>query len=148
MGMMNRLAPLRVVIADDDPDDRKMIADAFESVKLPFDLHTVEDGEALMDYLKRRGAYGDMDRPDLLLVDLNMPRKDGREALREIKADPHLRAIPTIVLTVSADEEDVRFAYEVGASTFIRKPMRFSELIETIHSVASYWARIAEFPEE
>src|SRR5678815_5280709 len=113
---------ITILLADDDADDRMMAADALEESRLANDLRFVEDGEELMDYLHRRGKFAEPDaapRPGLILLDLNMPRKDGREALREIKAEPELRSIPVIVLTTSQAEEDIYRTYDLGVNSFI-----------------------------
>lgn len=110
-------------------------------------LHLVRDGEELMDYLYRRGKYSDQaPRPGLILLDLNMPRKDGREALREIKADPELRQIPIVVLTTSKAEEDIYRSYDLGANSFITKPVTFSALVEVMRTIGKYWFEMVELP--
>src|ERR687893_1855302 len=118
--------PITILMADDDADDRMMTQEAFAESRIANDLRFVVDGEELMDYLKRRGRYADpalSPRPGLILLDLNMPRKDGREALREIKADPSLRQIPVVVLTTSKAEEDIYGTYDLGVNSFITKPV-------------------------
>src|SRR5205807_5292916 len=118
--------------ADDDDDDRLLAQDALRESKLEGDLRFVENGEELLDYLNHRGKYqnpADAPRPALILLDLNMPRKDGREALREIKADPELKRIPVVVLTTSKAETDVGTIYELGANSFISKPFQFEALV-------------------
>lgn len=138
-----------VLAAEDDEDDRVLTRDALAECKLPLHLHFVEDGEELMDYLLRRGKYSEPNsapRPGLILMDLNMPRKDGREALREIKANPDLRQIPIVVLTTSRAEEDIVNTYDLGGSTFIRKPTQFRTMVEVIQTVGRYWGEVAELP--
>jgi len=135
-------------MADDDPDDRILTKDALEENYLANDLHFVEDGEELMDYLQHRGAYNDDNAPapGLILLDLNMPRKDGREALAEIKADPKLKHIPVIVLTTSKAEEDIFKTYDLGVSSFITKPVTFEELVKVTKAIGNYWLGIVELP--
>jgi CheY-like chemotaxis protein len=136
-------------MADDDPDDRMLTRDAWEENRLANELHFVADGEELIDYLHRRGQYHRLATarlPGLILLDLNMPRKDGREALQEIKADPKLRRIPIVVLTTSKAEEDILRTYDLGANSFITKPVTFEGLVETVRTLARYWLQIVELP--
>lgn len=128
-----------------------MIKDALEESRLANDLHFVKDGEELMDYLFRRNAYVAManaPRPGLILLDLNMPRKDGREALREIKSDTELRGIPVVVLTTSKAEEDIYRTYDLGVNSFITKPVAFDGLVELMKTLGKYWFQIVELPVE
>ena len=138
-----------LLLAEDDPDDRLLTRQALEKSRLDNDLRCVEDGEELLDYLRRRGKYADpkqSPRPGLILLDLNMPRKDGREALREIKSDPRLRAIPIVALTTSKSEEDVVRTYNLGVNSYITKPVRFSALVEVMQAIGKYWFEIVELP--
>lgn len=138
-----------ILIADDDADDRMLAREALEEARLANTLYFVEDGEELMDYLLRRGRYIDpasSPRPGLILLDLNMPRKDGREALSEIKADPELRRIPVVILTTSKAEEDIFRTYDVGANSFITKPVTFEGLVEIIRALGHYWFSVVEIP--
>src|SRR5579864_6908861 len=124
--------PITILLADDDADDRMLTRDALAESRLANNLKFVEDGEQLMDYLCRRGNYASPDvspRPGLILLDLNMPRKDGREALREIKSDPNLKRIPVVVMTTSKAEEDIVRSYDLGASSYITKPVTFERLV-------------------
>ena len=142
--------PIVILVADDDPDDRLMIKEALEEARLVNGIDFVEDGVELMDYLQRRGSFADRperSNPDLLLLDLNMPRKDGLEALQEIRADPNLRRIPVIVLTTSAAEEDVVQTYDLGASSFITKPVSFDDLVRTMKTTTDYWLQIVSLPQ-
>jgi two-component system response regulator len=137
-------------MADDDPDDREMTREAFAEYRLANDLRFVEDGEELLDYLKRRGQYADpaaSPRPGLILLDLNMPRKDGREALAEIKADPDLRRIRIVVLTTSKAEEDVVRTYDLSVASYIGKPVTFERLVEVVKTLGKYWLEIVELPD-
>lgn len=126
-----------------------LVKDALDESRLANPIHFVEDGEQLMDYLKRRGRYADLAEkpyPGLILLDLNMPRKDGREALEEIKADPKLRRIPIVVLTTSKAEEDIYRSYDLGVSGFIVKPVTFDSLTEIVRTLGKYWFEIVELP--
>jgi len=140
---------ITILMAEDDADDRLMAREAFEECRLGNPLQFVGDGEELMDYLNRRGKYADdvlYPMPGLILLDLNMPRKDGREALREIKSDPALRDIPVVVLTTSKAEQDVADSYGDGANSFITKPVSFAALIEVVRTVGKYWLQIVDLP--
>lgn len=141
--------PITILLADDDEDDRMMAQDALDEARLSNELHCVEDGEELLDYLHRRGKYtslGQSPLPGLILLDLNMPRKDGREALKEIKADPALRRIPIVVMTTSKAEEDIYRTYDLGISSFIVKPVAFASLVEIMKTLAQYWFQIVALP--
>jgi CheY-like chemotaxis protein len=140
---------LHILMADDDPDDRAFTKEALVASHLANELRFVEDGQQLMDYLRGQGAFaapGSAPRPGVILLDLNMPRKDGREALKEIKADPALRQIPVIVLTTSKAEEDVLRTYDLGANSFIMKPVTFAGLVKVMTSLGQYWFEIAQLP--
>lgn len=142
---------LTILMADDDPDDRLLAADALRESRVADDLRFVEDGEQLLDYLRRRGRWAppaEAPRPGLVLLDLNMPRMDGREALAEIKADPALRRIPVVVLTTSRAEADVLRSYDLGANSFITKPVTFTGLVEAMRVLGRYWVEIVELPAE
>lgn len=141
--------PITILMADDDADDRLMTQEAFEESRLANDLRFVEDGVELLDYLQRRGRYTDpasSPRPGLILLDLNMPRKDGREALREIKADPQLRSIRIVVLTTSKAEEDIYRTYDLSAASYITKPVTFTAMAEMVKTLGTYWLEIVELP--
>jgi CheY-like chemotaxis protein len=146
---MSERASVVILMADDDPDDRELTRDALAESRLANELRFVQDGVELMDYLHHRGAYGrgaSAPRPGVILLDLNMPRKDGREALREIKADPELRAIPVVVLTTSRAEEDIARSYELGANSFISKPVTFDGLVSVVRGLGQYWFDIVALP--
>jgi CheY-like chemotaxis protein len=141
--------PIIILYADDDAEDRMLVKDAWEENRLANELHCVEDGEELMDYLHRRGKYSALagsPLPGLILLDLNMPKKDGTEALREIKCDPRLRSIPIVVLTTSKAEEDIVRAYDLGVNSFIVKPVTFPSLLELTLAISKYWFEIVELP--
>jgi len=146
--LSNLAHPITILLADDDEEDRMLTSDALNESRVVNDLKFVEDGEDLLDYLYRRGKY-DADsapRPGLILLDLNMPRKDGREALKEIKADPDLRRIPIVVLTTSKAEEDIYRTYDLGANSFIAKPVKFESLVTLMKEIKRYWIEIVELP--
>ncbi len=142
--------PITILMADDDEDDRELTREALAVSHLANDLRFVVDGQELLDYLRGDGPYRGDDarapRPGILLLDLNMPRKDGREALAEIKADESLRHIPVVVLTTSSDEEDVARSYDLGVNSFITKPVTFASLVDVMRAWTHYWFEIVELP--
>jgi CheY-like chemotaxis protein len=140
---------LAILMADDDEDDVLLTRTALEESRLKNPFFAVKDGEELLDYLCHRGKFSDPQtapRPGLILLDLNMPRKDGREALREIKANPTLRQIPVVVLTTSKAEEDIIRSYDLGANSFIVKPVTFASLVNVINILGIYWFEIVATP--
>ena len=145
--MPHAIRPVTILMADDDRDDRQMTKEAFEAAHLTNDLRFVEDGVELLDYLNRRGKYTDpatSPRPSILLLDLNMPRKDGREALKELKADPKFRSIRVIILTTSKAEEDIIRTYDLSATSYITKPVTFAALVDVVATLGKYWLEIVE----
>ncbi len=143
--------PITILIADDDPEDRMLAAEALKESRLANDIRFVEDGEELVDYLTYRGRFTNPDdapRPGVILLDLNMPRKDGREALREIKESSELRRIPIIVLTTSKAEVDIYRSYDLGVNSFIVKPVTFDSLVEVMQIIGRYWFEIVEIAAE
>lgn len=146
---MNSKRPIIILIADDDAEDRMLIKEALDESRLTNAVQFVENGEELMDYLHNRGNFTDKEKyptPGLILLDLNMPKKDGREALKEIKADDHLRVLPVVVLTTSKAEEDILRTYNLGVSSFITKPVSFSSLVDVMKTLSKYWFEIVELP--
>ena len=142
--------PVVILLADDDAEDRALTRRALAESRLANELHCVEDGEQLLEYLRREGDYREgkqAPRPHVILLDLNMPRLSGREALEQIKANPALRSIPIVVLTTSDQEEDVLRSYELGASSFITKPVTFDALVEVMRSLGNYWFEIVRLPD-
>ena len=139
---------ITILMADDDGDDRMLAEDAMRESRLGNVFRCVEDGQELMDYLTRSGKYAHAEapRPGLILLDLNMPKKDGRQALREIKSNPDLRRIPVVILTTSKTDEDVLRSYDLGANSFITKPVTFDRLVEIVRALGTYWFQIVELP--
>ena len=140
---------ITILLADDDEDDRLLAEDALAESRLANTIEFVEDGEELMDYLYQRGKWseeGAAPRPGLILLDLNMPRKDGRQALKEIKGDPELRKIPVVILTTSKAEEDILRSYDLGVNSFITKPVTFDGLVDIMKLLGRYWFEIVELP--
>jgi CheY-like chemotaxis protein len=147
--VIGRQTTVRILLADDDDDDCMLAREALAESRLLSELYVVRDGEELLDYLYHRGKYinpNSSPRPGLILLDLNMPKKDGREALQEIKNDPKLRQIPVIILTTSKAEEDIHHTYDLGANSFIIKPMDFESLVEVMRTIGKYWFEIVELP--
>ena len=147
--MSNAPKSITLLVADDDAEDRMMIKEAMHENRLKNTLAFVEDGEELMDYLLHRGRYANEEafpRPGLILLDLNMPKKDGREALKEIKTNPNLKDIPVVVLTTSKAEEDIFRSYNLGVNSFITKPVSFDSLVAITKDLGRYWFEIVELP--
>lgn len=147
--MRKLVKPVTFLMADDDPDDRLLIKEAFEESLVSNSIYFVEDGVELMDYLHHQDKFSNphtAPMPDLILLDLNMPRKDGREALVEIKSDPNLRYIPVVVLTTSKAEEDIIRSYDIGAASYITKPVTFDGLVNAIRGLGQYWVQIVRLP--
>lgn len=143
------MKPLTILMADDDADDRALTKEAFEEAKLANELRFVEDGQELLDYLHRRGKYADpasSPMPGLILLDLNMPRKDGREALKEIKSDPRFLAIRIVIMTTSKAETDIVRSYNLSAASYITKPVTFDSLVDVVRTLGKYWFEIVELP--
>ncbi len=141
--------PITILIAEDDEDDFLLTRDAFREAGLETDLRWVKDGEELLDYLRHRGAYVESvlsPRPALILLDLNMPKKDGREALKEIKQDTALRSIPVLAMTTSNAKEDIQYTYGLGVNSFIRKPVGFNRFVEVVKAIDRYWFEIVKLP--
>lgn len=140
--------PIVILMADDDDDDYLLTKKALKENKLLNTLARVEDGEQLLDYLKKRGKYKNSAvRPGVILLDLNMPKKDGREALRDIKSDPDLQDIPIVIFTTSKAEEDIYRSYQLGSNSFITKPVTFENLIMVMNTFSQYWFEIVELPQ-
>jgi len=138
-------------MADDDADDRRLTKEALEESRLANGIRFVEDGEELMEYLRHQGKYApasESPRPGLILLDLNMPRYDGRAALKEIKNDPELRQIPIVILTTSKADEDVYRSYDLGVNSYIVKPVTFEALVDILQTIEKYWIEIVELPPE
>ncbi len=144
----NNRQSISILLADDDPDDRMMASEALEESRLANELIMVEDGEELMEYLRGAGRYEGRatGNPGLILLDLNMPRMDGREALELIKQDPELRRIPVVVLTTSKAEQDILQTYDLGVNSFITKPVTFEGLVSIMSDLGRYWLEIVELP--
>lgn len=137
---------IHILLVEDNPGDVRLTREALRGARVANDLQVVGDGEAAIDYLRRRGRYVDAPRPDIVLLDLNLPRLDGREVLMDIKSDPDLAKIPIIILTSSSAERDIHSAYELHANCYISKPVDFTEFIEAVRSLEGFWLRIVRLP--
>lgn len=147
--MIPATMPITILMADDDPDDRLLTADALKEARLINDIRFVENGVELLEYLRKQGKYAapaDAPRPGLILLDLNMPRMDGRTVLKELKSDADLRSIPVVVLTTSKDDEDVYRSYDLGVNSYIVKPVTFEALVDILQTLEKYWFEIVELP--
>jgi len=150
---MNRddAMPITILMADDDADDRRLTQEALEEGRLINEVQFVNDGVELLDYLRKEGKFAPpavVHRPGLILLDLNMPRKDGRTVLKEIKNDPALRQIPVVVLTTSKADEDIYRSYDLGVNSYIVKPVTFEALVDILQTLEKYWFAIVELPKE
>ncbi|MEG3768351.1 response regulator [Alteromonas sp. 14N.309.X.WAT.G.H12] len=148
---LKNATPINILMADDDEDDRLLTLDALKESRVLNNLYCVEDGVELLAFLRQEGKYSDPQtapRPSLILLDLNMPRKDGREALQEIKADPSLRGIPVVILTTSKEEEDMLRGYDLGCASYITKPVNFEGLVDLMRALGRYWIEFVELPHD
>ncbi len=147
--LMSFEKPIQILVAEDDEDDKLLILKAFERTLPKEKVTCVEDGEALLKYLKRTPPYDDLEKypkPDIILLDLNMPRKDGREALAEIKSSDELKSIPVIIFTTSNSADDIQITYKMGSSSFITKPGSFEELVKVTEEIENYWSKTVLLP--
>ena len=135
-----------ILLVEDSPSDAKLTAKTFKKAKVLNTLHTVEDGVEAMDFLRQVNKYSNAPRPDLILLDLNLPRKDGRQVLEEIKGDPHLRTIPVVVLTTSSAQEDICKSYELRANCYITKPVTFKQFGKVVESIEDFWLTVVKLP--
>jgi CheY-like chemotaxis protein len=145
--MMENLTVVDVLLVEDDPGDVVLIREAFEFNKVHNTLHVASDGVEALDFLYQRNAHAGAPRPDLVLLDLNLPRKDGREVLEEVKADPHLRTIPIVVLTTSEAEEDILRSYDLHANAYVTKPVDFDRFIEVVRLIDDFFVTVVKLPQ-
>jgi CheY-like chemotaxis protein len=138
--------PIEVLLVEDDPGDELMTREAFEENKVRNNLHVARDGEEALDFLNRRGEYADAPRPDLVLLDLNLPKFDGRQVLAEIKADENLRTIPVVVLTTSGAEEDILRSYQLHANAYVTKPVDFARFIQVVRQIDDFFVSVVRLP--
>jgi two-component system response regulator len=146
MKIQSNVRPIEILLVEDSPTDVLLAREALEYSKLINNLHVVEDGVKAMEFLHRVGQYSEMPRPDLVLLDLNLPRKDGREVLAEIKGDESLKLIPVVILTTSQDESDIMAAYGNYANCYISKPVDFNQFVDVVKSVENFWLMVVTLP--
>lgn len=147
--LMSFQKPIHILVAEDDEDDKLLILKAFERSLPKEKITCVEDGEALIKYLKQIAPYNDRlkyPKPDIILLDLNMPRKDGREALSEIKSNDEFKSIPVIIFSTSNSKDDIQVTYKLGSSSFITKPGSFEELVKVTEEIEKYWSKTVMLP--
>lgn len=140
--------PIEILVVEDSPGDARLVEEAFKEGKVYNRLHVVTDGVQAMQFLRREGAYDSVPRPDLILLDLNLPKKDGREVLAEIKADATLRRIPVVILTTSQAEEDILRTYDLHANSYITKPVDVDQFFRAIRLIEDYWLTVVALPGE
>lgn len=143
---MNQTRPFEILLVEDNPGDVRLTREALKENKVLHTLHTVSDGEAALVFLRRQGVHAEAPRPDLVLLDLNLPRKDGREVLSEMKADPGLKTIPVVILTSSAAEEDIVRSYRLHANCYVTKPVGFDQFASIIRSIEDFWLAVVKLP--
>jgi len=145
---MNTPIPIQILMAEDNPDDADLTREALKDAKVANDLYVVRDGVEAMAFLRKEGKYAAAPRPDIILLDLNMPRKDGREVLADVKADPILRRIPVVILTTSEAEEDIIRAYDLHVNCYITKPVDFIQFMKVVKTIEDFWFTIVRLPKE
>jgi chemotaxis family two-component system response regulator Rcp1 len=138
--------PIEILLAEDNPGDARLAIEALKESKITNHVNVVQDGVEAMAFLRKQGKYAKEPRPDVILLDLNMPRKDGREVLAEVKADPDLRRIPVVILTISQAEQDILTAYDLHANCFITKPVDLDQFNKVVHSIEDFWFTIVKLP--
>jgi two-component system, chemotaxis family, response regulator Rcp1 len=138
--------PVEILLVEDNPGDVRLTAEGLREGKIRNNLSVVGDGIEAMAFLHREGQYGDAPRPDLILLDLNLPRKDGREVLAEIKVDEDLRRIPVVILTTSSAEQDIVRTYDLAANCYVTKPLDFEAFVEVVKSIEEFWFSIVRLP--
>jgi chemotaxis family two-component system response regulator Rcp1 len=144
--MPQRKRPVEILLVEDSPSDTDLTIEALQAGDIPCNLSHVEDGVEAMEFLNRKNAYAGAPRPDLILLDLNLPRKDGREVLAELKLDPDLRTIPVVVLTTSKDDRDIFQAYQLQANCYIAKPVDFEQFVSVLRAIEHFWLEVAALP--
>ncbi len=145
--MKNSLKPIEILLVEDNPGDVRLTVEALKEGKVRNRMSVARDGVEALDFLFRRGAFAEAPRPDIILLDLNLPRKDGREVLAEIKADPNLRRIPVVVLTTSSADEDILKSYDLHVNCYITKPVDMDRFIDVVKAIDSFWFTIVQLPE-
>ncbi len=145
--MNDNVAPIQILLVEDNPGDARLASEALKDGKVSNNLYHVTDGVEAMAFMRREGEYASAPRPDLILLDLNLPRKDGREVLSEIKEDPELRLVPVVVMTTSAAERDLIKSYELHANAYVVKPMDLDQFIEVVRAIENFWFTVVKLPQ-
>jgi len=140
--------PIEILLVEDNPGDARLAVEALKDAKVRNNLNRVEDGVRAMDYLYRKDEYVEKPRPDVILLDLNLPKKDGREVLEEIKSDPELKRIPVVILTISEDEQDILESYDKHVNCYVTKPLELEEFLKVVKSIENFWLTIVKLPPE
>jgi len=140
--------PIEILLVEDSPGDVRLTREAFKDAKVHINLHVASDGAEAMDFLSRKGEHANAPRPDLILLDLNLPKKDGREVLEEIKVSPTLKSIPVVVLTTSASDADILRSYKLHANCYITKPVGLDGFLEVVKSIDNFWLTVVKLPSE
>ena len=146
--MMNNDQPIEILLVEDNPGDVRLTLEVMKDARVRNHMSMVKDGVEALAFLRREGDFADAPRPDLILLDLNLPKKDGREVLADIKADPTLRRIPVVVLTVSKDEEDILKSYDLYANCYVTKPINMEQFIAIVRSIEDFWLTIVKLPHD
>ncbi|MDE2768357.1 MAG: response regulator [Chloroflexota bacterium] len=141
-------APIEILLVEDNPGDVRLTQEAVREAKIRNTLNVVNDGEQAIAYVRRQGKYADRPRPDLILLDLNLPRKDGREVLQDLKSDPDLHRIPVVVLTSSEAEQDILRTYDLYANAYVSKPVDLEQFMRVVSSIQDFWLNIVKLPPE
>ena len=144
--MENDTRSIEILLVEDNPGDARLTIEAMREAKMRNRIHVVEDGVEAMAFLRRQGSFGEAPRPDLILLDLNLPRKDGREVLAEVKADPDLKRIPVVILTTSRAEEDVMRAYDLHANCYVTKPVDLAQFMKIVSQIDEFWVKVVTLP--
>ena len=144
--MKEACRPIEILMVEDNPGDVRLTVEALKEGKIRNNFHTVEDGVEAMAFLRRQGPYADVPRPDLILLDLNLPKKNGQEVLAEIKDDAELRRIPVVILTVSQAEQDILKSYNLHANCYINKPVDLDQFLEVVKSIENFWLTVVMLP--
>ncbi len=147
MSTLERMTPIDILLVEDNPGDVNLVVEALEDAQIENRLHVVNDGEAALSFLHREGEYARAPHPAIILLDLNLPKKGGREVLAHIKQDPHLRRIPVVILTTSSDDEDILRAYELHANCYITKPVGFRQFFRMVHAIEDFWLTVVRLPQ-
>jgi two-component system response regulator len=146
MNAGNGARPVQILLVEDSPEDVILAREALKDAEVTGELHVVGDGEAAMEFVRQEGEFADAPRPHLVLLDLNLPRKDGREVLSEIKADPDLRQLPVVVLTTSSSDRDIVRAYDARVNAYVRKPVNFDQLVQIFRAIDAFWFGVVTLP--